>query len=97
MVDQVYDDEDSEDEFYKEKYTVPKVGTRVRRGPHWIYENQDCESAGTIVGHEESGMLIKLLISVIVILLNDLFVNVCITVHYTDCGFSLSNEFKHLC
>ncbi|XP_065943630.1 uncharacterized protein [Magallana gigas] len=49
MVDQVYDDEDSEDEFYKEKYTVPRVGTRVRRGPHWIYENQDCESAGTIV------------------------------------------------
>lgn len=74
MVDQVHDDEDSEDEFYKEKYTVPKVGTRVRRGHHWIYKNQDCEGAGTIVGHGESGMLIKLLFHVIIILLNYLFI-----------------------
>ncbi|XP_048734903.2 uncharacterized protein LOC125650559 isoform X2 [Ostrea edulis] len=42
-------DEDSDDLDYKEKYsTVPCLGTRVCRGPHWKSQNQD---NGTIVGH----------------------------------------------
>nr|XP_034323315.1 uncharacterized protein LOC105331856 [Crassostrea gigas] len=46
--------EDPADEYHKEKYaTVPKLGTRVRRGPHWTFKNQDSEGAGTVVGHRD--------------------------------------------
>lgn len=56
MVDQEKAEEDPEDEVYKEKYTmIPKLGTRVRRGPHWTFENQDSEGVGTIIGHGEPG------------------------------------------
>ena len=49
-------EETPDDKFYKEKYsTVPKLGTRVRRGPHWSYQNQDSEGPGTIVGHGDYG------------------------------------------
>lgn len=55
MLDQEkFEDEDPEDEYYKEKYAmVLKLGTRVRRGPHWTFENQDSEGVGTVVGHGE--------------------------------------------
>eukprot|EP00105_Crassostrea_gigas_P021047 XP_011440026.1 PREDICTED: uncharacterized protein LOC105337132 [Crassostrea gigas] len=54
MVDQEKAEEDPEDEVYKEKYDmIPKLGTRVRRGPHWTFENQDSEGVGTIIGHGE--------------------------------------------
>ncbi|XP_062603142.1 uncharacterized protein LOC134264902 [Saccostrea cucullata] len=44
--------EDDDDHWYKEKYsTIPRLGTRVRRGPHWSYRNQDSEGIGTLVGH----------------------------------------------
>nr|XP_034323302.1 uncharacterized protein LOC105337133 isoform X3 [Crassostrea gigas] len=44
--------EDPADEYHQEKFaTIPKLGTRVRRGPHWTFANQDSEGAGTIVGH----------------------------------------------
>lgn len=49
-------DEDSDDLDYKEKYsTVPCLGTRVCRGPHWKSQNQDSEGNGTIVGHGDKG------------------------------------------
>eukprot|EP00105_Crassostrea_gigas_P023541 XP_011443408.1 PREDICTED: uncharacterized protein LOC105339527 isoform X1 [Crassostrea gigas] len=52
VLDQEKEDEDPEDEYYKEKYAmVPKLGTRVRRGPNWTFENQDSEGVGTVVGH----------------------------------------------
>ncbi|XP_022330329.2 uncharacterized protein LOC111128778 isoform X2 [Crassostrea virginica] len=52
-------EETPDDKFYKEKYsTVPKLGTRVRRGPHWSYQNQDSEGPGTIVGHGDSDGLV---------------------------------------
>lgn len=55
MLDQEKD-EDPEDEYYKEKYAmVPKLGTRVQRGPHWTFENQDSEGVGTVVGHGDLG------------------------------------------
>uniref|UniRef100_K1Q5M5 E3 ubiquitin-protein ligase MIB2 n=1 Tax=Magallana gigas TaxID=29159 RepID=K1Q5M5_MAGGI len=43
---------DPADEYHQEKFAaIPKLGTRVRRGPHWTFANQDSEGAGTIVGH----------------------------------------------
>jgi hypothetical protein len=49
--------EGEEDDFaFKEKYaTVPCLGTRVCRGPHWGFQNQDNEGYGTIVGHGDKG------------------------------------------
>ncbi|XP_061172146.1 uncharacterized protein LOC133181616 [Saccostrea echinata] len=47
-------EEDDEDNWYKEKYsTIPRLGTRVRRGPHWSCQNQDSEGIGTLVGHTD--------------------------------------------
>lgn len=37
---------------YRETNTkLPRLGSRVRRGPDWEYSNQDSEGPGTIVGH----------------------------------------------
>jgi hypothetical protein len=50
-------DEDDDDLDFKEKYsTVPCLGTRVCRGPHWRFQNQDSEGYGTIVGHKDKGI-----------------------------------------
>lgn len=52
--------EDPADNYHKEKYAnVPKLGTRVRRGPHWTFKNQDSEGTGTIVGHGDLGTFSK--------------------------------------
>ncbi|XP_062619573.1 uncharacterized protein LOC134281126 isoform X2 [Saccostrea cucullata] len=46
--------EDLEDDEYTERYpNVPKIGTRVKRGLHWTYKNQDSNRPGTVVGHSE--------------------------------------------
>ncbi|XP_062587355.1 E3 ubiquitin-protein ligase MIB2-like, partial [Saccostrea cucullata] len=51
--------EDDEERWYKEKFsTIPKLGTRVRRGPHWRFQNQDSEGIGTIVGHGDKAGLV---------------------------------------
>lgn len=43
---------------YKEQYSdMPCVGSRVRRGCHWNYENQDNHGVGTVIGHSERGQL----------------------------------------
>ncbi|XP_048734908.2 uncharacterized protein LOC125650560 isoform X1 [Ostrea edulis] len=53
-------DEDSDDLNYKEKYsTVPCLGTRVCRGPHWKSQNQDSEGNGTIVGHGDKAGFVR--------------------------------------
>lgn len=52
---EVYRDEvDFAEHNYKERYSdMPCVGTRVRRGCHWNYENQDNLGVGTVIGHSE--------------------------------------------
>ncbi|XP_078314451.1 uncharacterized protein LOC111116414 isoform X6 [Crassostrea virginica] len=48
-------EEDPDEEYFVEKFTtLPKLGTRVRRGPDWSYDNQDCDGPGTIVGHGDA-------------------------------------------
>ncbi|XP_065945035.1 uncharacterized protein [Magallana gigas] len=47
-------DEDEDDENFIERYsTMPCVGTRVRRGRDWRYENQDSKGVGTVIGHTD--------------------------------------------
>ncbi|XP_061172545.1 uncharacterized protein LOC133181906 [Saccostrea echinata] len=51
--------EDDDEKLHKEKYsTIPRLGTRVRRGPHWTFQNQDSEGIGTIVGHGDKAGLV---------------------------------------
>ncbi|XP_056021565.1 uncharacterized protein LOC130046446 isoform X3 [Ostrea edulis] len=48
------------DEMYQELYRhMPPLGSRVKRGPSWKWQNQDSEGIGTVVGHsaEEDGWL----------------------------------------
>lgn len=43
---------------FKERYSeMPCAGTRVRRGRHWNYENQDGYGVGTVMGHCKRGVL----------------------------------------
>ena len=35
--------------------TLPKIGSRVRRGPDWCKNDQDGNGPGTVVGHSEEG------------------------------------------
>lgn len=37
---------------------MPCAGTRVRRGRHWNYENQDDHGVGTVIGHSEEGVFV---------------------------------------
>lgn len=30
---------------------MPNIGTRVRRGPDWKWQNQDGGGSGTVIGH----------------------------------------------
>jgi len=41
------------EEMYKESTSsaMPKVGSRVRRGPDWKWNDQDGEGPGTIIGN----------------------------------------------
>ncbi|XP_062620442.1 uncharacterized protein LOC134282018 isoform X2 [Saccostrea cucullata] len=44
-----------DDDVFTERYpNLPKIGTRVRRGPHWTYKNQDSNGPGTVIGHSEN-------------------------------------------
>ncbi|XP_062588706.1 uncharacterized protein LOC134250368 [Saccostrea cucullata] len=46
--------EDLEEDLFTERYeNLPCIGTRVKRGPHWTYKNQDCHGPGTVIGHSE--------------------------------------------
>ena len=37
----------------------PVIGSRVRRGPDWTWDNQDHDWCGTVVGHSEDGLKIE--------------------------------------
>lgn len=51
------DDNDVSEDRFKERYSdMPCAGTRVRRGRHWNYENQDDHGVGTVIGHSEEGV-----------------------------------------
>ncbi|XP_062620444.1 uncharacterized protein LOC134282020 [Saccostrea cucullata] len=44
--------EDIEEDSYTERYeNLPCIGTRVKRGPHWTWKNQDSHGPGTVIGH----------------------------------------------
>jgi hypothetical protein len=34
---------------------MPPIGTRVRRGPDWRWQEQDLDMAGTVVSHTKNG------------------------------------------
>ncbi|XP_062614334.1 uncharacterized protein LOC134276068 [Saccostrea cucullata] len=39
---------------YTERYpNLPRIGTRVKRGLHWTWKNQDSNGPGTVVGHSK--------------------------------------------
>ncbi|XP_048732216.2 uncharacterized protein LOC125649050 [Ostrea edulis] len=47
-----YSHGNSDDEDYQELDSqMPPLGTRVKRGPSWKWQNQDAEGIGTVVGH----------------------------------------------
>lgn len=51
------DDDVISEENFKERYSdMLCAGTRVRRGRHWHYENQDGYGVGTVIGHSERGV-----------------------------------------
>ena len=37
-----------------DKEILPKIGSRVRRGPDWQWRDQDSDGPGTVVGHDDS-------------------------------------------
>ncbi|XP_061168835.1 uncharacterized protein LOC133178089 [Saccostrea echinata] len=46
--------EDLEEDVFTERYeNLPGIGTRVKRGPHWTWKNQDSHGPGTVIGHSE--------------------------------------------
>ncbi|XP_056021560.1 uncharacterized protein LOC125649346 isoform X2 [Ostrea edulis] len=52
--------DNNDDEKYQELFHhMPPLGSRVKRGPNWKWQNQDAEGIGTVVGHfaEEDGWL----------------------------------------
>lgn len=58
------DDNDVSEDRFKERYSdMPCAGTRVRRGRHWNYENQDDHGVGTVIGHSEEGVFAFFFIS----------------------------------
>lgn len=77
--------EDPADEYHQEKFaTIPKLGTRVRRGPHWTFANQDSEGAGTIVGHGDLGSCSKLIRDMYaIVLIIDLCIKKNIQIYFT--------------
>lgn len=37
---------------------MPPIGTRIRRGPDWRWDNQDLEMPGTVVSHTKTGKVL---------------------------------------
>nr|XP_022329954.1 uncharacterized protein LOC111128567 [Crassostrea virginica] len=50
-VEETEEEDDNEMEFQERDPIAPNVGTRVKRGPDWMWKNQDGRGAGTVVGH----------------------------------------------
>ncbi|XP_062614423.1 uncharacterized protein LOC134276159 isoform X2 [Saccostrea cucullata] len=52
------EEDENEDAFYHERNPLlPCLGTRVKRGPHWHWGNQDSNGPGTVIGHSLDGRL----------------------------------------
>ncbi|KAK7478403.1 hypothetical protein BaRGS_00030328 [Batillaria attramentaria] len=43
-----------EDEEKVKNNVLPPLGTRVRRGPHWKWKNQDTDGPGTVIHHSKN-------------------------------------------
>lgn len=48
-----------DDRYYREipDKNLPPIGSRVRRGPDWMWNTQDSFGAGTVVGHDYGSKL----------------------------------------
>lgn len=48
--------EDKRESLYVEKYhQMPRLGSRVKRGRDWMYDDHDNYGPGTVVGHLKEG------------------------------------------
>ncbi|XP_061169363.1 uncharacterized protein LOC133178656 [Saccostrea echinata] len=45
------EEEEKDDECQERDSNMPHIGTRVRRGPDWIWNEQDSRRPGTVTGH----------------------------------------------
>lgn len=54
------EEEDDREKLFVERYPqLPRLGSRVKRGRDWIYDNRDNYGSGTVVGHlREEGWVI---------------------------------------
>ena len=50
-------DNDNEQYLESKNSNLPTVGTRVRRGPNWHWQEQDAHGPGTVIGHHLTGRL----------------------------------------
>ncbi|XP_062586128.1 uncharacterized protein LOC134247760 isoform X2 [Saccostrea cucullata] len=48
---------ENDDIFHERNPHMPPLGSRVKRGPGWIYDNQDNNGPGTVIGHQNDGWL----------------------------------------
>lgn len=49
--------EDKRESLYVEKYPqMPRLGSRVKRGRDWMYDDHDNYGPGTVVGHLKEGI-----------------------------------------
>ncbi|KAH3725299.1 hypothetical protein DPMN_051133 [Dreissena polymorpha] len=44
--------------FENKNEAFPVIGSRVRRGPDWMFDNQDNAGPGTVAGHSEHGLIL---------------------------------------
>ena len=70
-VEETEEEDDNEMEFQERDPIAPNVGTRVKRGPDWMWKNQDGRGAGTVVGHGTRSIFI-IYISLFLILIIDI-------------------------
>lgn len=49
---------DETDMFKERNPTMPCLGSRVRRGRDWKWDNQDNMGPGTVIGHHKEGKVI---------------------------------------
>jgi hypothetical protein len=56
--DEITEEElDASDRIFKERDPrMPSLGTRVKRGPDWQWNNQDNYGPGTVIGHLKDSM-----------------------------------------
>lgn len=73
--------EEAEDAECQERYpNMPPIGTRVRRGPGWKWEDQDGHGPGTVTGHSKNRaytwlllLYINIIICITIFMYNNIF------------------------